>query len=204
MAESEQITYHVTTSQTWFQNRSQIFVSGTRCAFSEERKSSESGFFSLSKRALLVPETKNCSEIRTVTWSVIWLWKLKFSIFVCLFTFLFVPHILPISQKENGPIMTSKTVLKSGLWRCSESGCGIFNLKFLYFSLHSTHQLQRHIHREFVNVSSAKSLRVWSLSLRIWRIAIFQFFCARYFLSYYKILMRRHLASKYSQICLCL
>ena len=26
MAESEQITYHVTTSQTWFQNRSQIFV----------------------------------------------------------------------------------------------------------------------------------------------------------------------------------
>ena len=28
MAESEQITYHVTTSQTEFQNRSQIFVPG--------------------------------------------------------------------------------------------------------------------------------------------------------------------------------
>ena len=35
-------------------------------------------------------DSKNCSEIRTVTWSVIWLWKLKFSIFVCLFVYLFV------------------------------------------------------------------------------------------------------------------
>ena len=58
MAESEQITYHATTSQTEIQNRSQIFVSGTGSDFSEVRKSSESGFFSLSKRALLVPETK--------------------------------------------------------------------------------------------------------------------------------------------------
>ena len=58
MAESEQISYHVTMSQTWFQNRYRIFVSRTRSAFSEVRKSSESGFFSLSKRALLVPETK--------------------------------------------------------------------------------------------------------------------------------------------------
>ena len=33
---------------------------------------------------------KNCSEKRTVTRSVIWLWKLKFSIFVCLFVYLFV------------------------------------------------------------------------------------------------------------------
>ena len=91
MAESEQITYHATTSQTEIQNRSQILVSGTRSArfesekkplsplfltspfanfargkwsnndsknCSEVRKSSESGFFSLSKRALLVPETQ--------------------------------------------------------------------------------------------------------------------------------------------------
>ena len=35
-------------------------------------------------------DSKNCSEIKTVTWSVIWLWKLKFSIFVCLFVYLFV------------------------------------------------------------------------------------------------------------------
>ena len=42
----------------WSQNRSQIFVSGTGCAWSGVRKCSESGFFSLSKRALLVPETK--------------------------------------------------------------------------------------------------------------------------------------------------
>ena len=35
-------------------------------------------------------DSKNCSEIRTVTWLVIWLWKLKFSIFVCLFVYLFV------------------------------------------------------------------------------------------------------------------
>ena len=34
---------------------------------------------------------------------------------ICLFTCLFVPHNLPISQKENGPIMIPKTVLKSGL-----------------------------------------------------------------------------------------
>ena len=33
----------------------------------------------------------------------------------CLFTCLFVPHVLPISQEENGPIMIPKTVLKSGL-----------------------------------------------------------------------------------------
>ena len=31
----------------------------------------------------------------------------------CLFTCLFVPHVLPISQEENGPIMIPKTVLKS-------------------------------------------------------------------------------------------
>ena len=33
----------------------------------------------------------------------------------CLFTCLFVPHVLPISQEENGPIIIPKTVLKSGL-----------------------------------------------------------------------------------------
>ena len=50
MFRSEQITYYVTTSQTWFQNRPQIFASGTGSAFSEVRKGSESCFFSLSKR----------------------------------------------------------------------------------------------------------------------------------------------------------
>ena len=49
-----------------------------------------------------------------------------------LFTFMFVSHVLPISQEENGPIMISKTVLKSGLWRRSESGCGIFKLNICY------------------------------------------------------------------------
>ena len=58
MAESEQITYNFTMSLSYFQNRSQIFVAGTGIDFSEVRKSSESGFFSLSKRAHLVPETK--------------------------------------------------------------------------------------------------------------------------------------------------
>ena len=33
----------------------------------------------------------------------------------CLFTCLFVSHVLPISQEENGPIIIPKTVLKSGL-----------------------------------------------------------------------------------------
>ena len=59
-------------------------------------------------------------------------------LFVCLFTCLYLPHVLPISQEENGPIIIPKTVLKSGLWRHSESGCGIFNLKLLYFSQHSS------------------------------------------------------------------
>ena len=35
----------------------------------------------------------------------------------CLFSCSFVPHVLLISQKENGPIMIPKTVLKSGLLR---------------------------------------------------------------------------------------
>ena len=35
--------------------------------------------------------------------------------FFCLFTCLFVPHVLPILQEENGPIVIQKTVLKSRL-----------------------------------------------------------------------------------------
>ena len=34
---------------------------------------------------------------------------------ICLFAFLFVPHVLLILQEENGPIMIPKAVLKSGL-----------------------------------------------------------------------------------------
>ena len=45
-------------SQSWYQNRSQIFVWGTGSDFSEVMKSSKSGFFSLSKQALPVPVTK--------------------------------------------------------------------------------------------------------------------------------------------------
>ena len=81
-------------------------------------------------------KTKTCSLLWCRSKSGCGNWKFQF-LFVCLFTFLFVPHVLPISQKENGPIMISKTVLKSGLWRRSESGCGIFKLKLLVFSLHS-------------------------------------------------------------------
>ena len=41
MAESEQITYHFTTSQSLYRNRSQILVSGTRSArFESEKKKS--------------------------------------------------------------------------------------------------------------------------------------------------------------------
>ena len=39
----------------------------------------------------------------------------NFCLFVSLFTYLFVPYVLPILQKENGPIMIPKTVLKSRL-----------------------------------------------------------------------------------------
>ena len=90
-----------------------------------------------SKLQIAISTTKQILFI-AVTLLQIWLWKLQISIFVCLFTCLFVPHVLPISQEENGPIIIPKTVLKSGLWRRSESGCGIFNLKLLCFSLHSS------------------------------------------------------------------
>ena len=63
MAESERISYHVTTSQT--------FANFARGKWSNH-------------------DSKKCSEIRTVTCLVIWLWKLKISIFVCLFVYLFV------------------------------------------------------------------------------------------------------------------
>ena len=35
-------------------------------------------------------DSKNCSEISTVTWLVIWLRKLKILVFVCLFVYFFV------------------------------------------------------------------------------------------------------------------
>ena len=47
-------------------------------------------------------------------------WKVVFSLFLILyraFSQVRKPHVLPISQEENGPIMIPKTVLKSGLWR---------------------------------------------------------------------------------------
>ena len=58
MAESEQITYHVTTSQTWFLNRSQIFVSDTRSAHFESEKKPLSQLFLTSEKSLAVPQTK--------------------------------------------------------------------------------------------------------------------------------------------------
>ena len=79
MAESEQITYHVTTSRTEFQNRSQIFVLGTRNAFSEVSQKRKDITTKCIKQKLLI----------AVTWSQFWLWKLKSSIFVCLFVYLF-------------------------------------------------------------------------------------------------------------------
>ena len=39
-------------------------------------------------------DSKNCSEIRTVTWSVIWLWKLQFTILI-FFTTLYYRVIAP-------------------------------------------------------------------------------------------------------------
>ena len=69
-----------------------------------------------------------------------------FSLFLILYRFFlfYVPHVLPISQEESGPIMIPKTVLKSRLWRRFESGCGIFNLKLLCFSLHSIGHASKH------------------------------------------------------------
>ena len=65
MAKSEQITYHVTTSQTWFQNRSQIFLSGTRSAHFESEKKPLSLLFLTSEKSLPVPETK--------IWDLFWI-----------------------------------------------------------------------------------------------------------------------------------
>ena len=58
MAEKEQITYHVTTSQTSYQNRSQILVSGTRSARFESEKKPLSLLFLTSEKALSEPEIK--------------------------------------------------------------------------------------------------------------------------------------------------
>ena len=62
MAESEQITYHVTTSQTEIQNRSQIFVSGTRSARFESEKRPLSLLFLTSEEAFPVPKMKICFQ----------------------------------------------------------------------------------------------------------------------------------------------
>ena len=75
MAESEQITYHATTSQTEIQNRSQIFVSAPEVPVLRVRKGHFHCFSSLQKKHFRCPkwksDSKNCSEIRTVTWSII-------------------------------------------------------------------------------------------------------------------------------------
>ena len=58
MAESERISYHVTTSQTLCQNRSQIFVLSTGSDRFESEKKPLSLLFLTSKKALPVPKTK--------------------------------------------------------------------------------------------------------------------------------------------------
>ena len=62
MAESERISYHVTTSQTEFQNRSQIFVSGTRSARFESEKKPLLLLFLTSEKSLPVPPTKSVGQ----------------------------------------------------------------------------------------------------------------------------------------------
>ena len=55
-------------------------------------------------------------------------------LFVCLFTCLFVPHVLPISQKENGPVIIPKI-----FWN---QGCdAVLNLavEFLIWNFHIFH-----------------------------------------------------------------
>ena len=56
------------------------------------RKSHFYCFSSLQKSHFRCPKQKSetCSDISSVTWLVIWLWKLKISIFVCLFVYFFV------------------------------------------------------------------------------------------------------------------
>ena len=133
MAKSEQIAYHVTTSQTWFQNRSQFFVSGTESAFSEVRKSSESGLFSLSIGSLLVPKTK--------IWDLFWNqvcdvvgnlltfghWKVVFLLFLILHRAF--PHFMYLRKfkfRKRGRTSPQNIWNKtcSLLWRGSKSGCG--------------------------------------------------------------------------------
>ena len=58
MAESERIFYHVTTSQTLCQNRSQIFVLGTGSDRFESEKKPLSLLFLTPEKALPVPKKK--------------------------------------------------------------------------------------------------------------------------------------------------
>ena len=68
-----------------------------------------------------------------------------------------VKHICPISHKTNPPIMIPKIVLKSVLWRCSESAQYFCIFQLLCFSLHPTaHICTLHIQQE-LNKQQTKS-----------------------------------------------
>ena len=45
------------------------------------------------------------------------------------------PHVLPILQEENGPIMIPKTVLKSGLWHGLVVEIAIYNFDLFHCAL---------------------------------------------------------------------
>ena len=55
-----------------------------------------------------------------------------------------VKHVCPISHKTNPPIMIPKIVLKSVLWRCSESAQYFCIFQLLCFSLRPTTQQPYH------------------------------------------------------------
>ena len=87
------------------------------------RKSHFHCFSSLQKRPFRCPKRKSetRSDIRSVTWlrgkkfahfRPLKSGFLAFSHFIQGFFSFYVPHVLPISQEENGPIMIPKSVLK--------------------------------------------------------------------------------------------
>ena len=86
MAESEQITYHATTSQTEIQNRSQIFVAAPEVPVLRVRKSHFYCFSSLQKSHFRCPKQKSetCSEIPSVTVETVIFFTTLYCLLACI------------------------------------------------------------------------------------------------------------------------
>ena len=106
--ESKQITYHVATSQTRFESEKANFTT-----FPPFRKGT-SGARKENLRPVLKPGLWRCNMLSNLL--TLGHRKVVFSLFLILyraFSQVRKPHVLPISQEENGPIMIPKIVLKS-------------------------------------------------------------------------------------------